>query len=186
MVTEIMGFLIIIGVLLVVVVRRQMQKSLEKPEQINASVAALQSELENAGDAIIKRIGTQVDRLEDLVAQADEKIAVLDAKLQACESVKINAVQAVTSEMTETAKKEEKVAFKGEFAETLAAAERASERQSIKECHVVGKKIPSSSSIQVACLLEDGYSIEEVSRKTGMGKGAIELICEMNRVQKNV
>jgi hypothetical protein len=179
MVTEIMGFLIIVGALLIVIVRRQMQKRLEKPEQIHASVADLQSELENAGNSIIERIGTQVDRLEDLVAQADERIAVLDEKLRACESVKINAVRAVTSEIAETG------AFKGEFAETLAAAERASEPQPIKE-HVVEKKILSNSSIQVASLLEAGYSIEEVSRKTGMGKGAIELICEMNRVQKNV
>lgn len=180
MVTEIMGFLIIVGALLVVIVRRQMQKRLENPEQINTSVADLQSELENAGNSIIERIGTQVDRLEDLVAQADERIAVLDEKLRACESVKINAVQAVISETAETG------TFKGEFAETLAAAERASEPQPIKECHAVGKKILSNSSIQVASLLEAGYSIEEVSRKTGMGKGAIELICEMNRVQKNV
>ena len=179
MVTEIMGFLIIVGALLIVIVRRQMQKRLEKPEQIHASVADLQSELENAGNSIIERIGTQVDRLEDLVAQADERIAVLDEKLRACESLKINAVRAVTSEIAEIG------AFKGEFAETLAAAERASEPQPIKE-HVVEKKILSNSSIQVASLLEAGYSIEEVSRKTGMGKGAIELICEMNRVQKNV
>jgi len=185
MVTEIMGFLIIVGALLIVIVRRQMQKRLEKPEQIHASVADLQSELENAGNSIIERIGTQVDRLEDLVAQADERIAVLDEKLRACESVKINAVRAVTSEIAETAETAETGAFKGEFAETLAAAERASEPQPIKE-HVVEKKILSNSSIQVASLLEAGYSIEEVSRKTGMGKGAIELICEMNRVQKNV
>ena len=63
MVTEIMGFLIIVGALFIVIVRRQMQKRLEKPEQIHASVADLQSELENAGNSIVERIGTQVDRL---------------------------------------------------------------------------------------------------------------------------
>ena len=72
MITEIMGFLIIVGTIIVVLVRRQMQKTAEDdPVVLEASATRLREELEQSADEIIARMGAHIDRLESLIREAD-------------------------------------------------------------------------------------------------------------------
>ena len=69
MVTEILGFLIIIGALLVIAVRywsRHQPDSTRDGEEMRSSTEQLKAELEHSADAVVSRIGSHIQPLEDL------------------------------------------------------------------------------------------------------------------------
>lgn len=84
MVTEVLGLMIAIGAVLILGVRylnsRQM-KAQELQEDMQQSTRRLKAELERSGDAVVKRLGSHVAHLEDLIREADEKNAELTARL---------------------------------------------------------------------------------------------------------
>lgn len=83
-ITEILGGLIVLGVLLVLVMRSVLQKGKDrKQEAVEVSANRLRYELERSGDAIIGRMQIHVERLEHLLAEANQKQAALDTRLRA-------------------------------------------------------------------------------------------------------
>lgn len=80
MVPEILGFLIIAGALLVLVVRyiSQRQKGMDM-EELRASTEQLKAELTRSADAVIGRMGNHIQHLEGLLRQADERNVRLEA-----------------------------------------------------------------------------------------------------------
>lgn len=82
MVPEILGFLIIAGALLVLVVRfiSQRQKSVDT-EELRESTEQLKAELTRSADAVIARMGNHIQHLESLLRQADERHVRLEAGL---------------------------------------------------------------------------------------------------------
>lgn len=81
MTTEILGFIIIIGAVLVFVARRYIQKAEDDPEVLEASTGRLRYELEQSADEIISRMTEHIDRLERLLREADYKAELLQNKL---------------------------------------------------------------------------------------------------------
>lgn len=84
MVTEILGFLIIIGALLVVAVRywsRHQSDSTRDGEELLSSTQQLKAELERSADAVVSRIGSHIQPLEDLVRRAEERTKHLERQL---------------------------------------------------------------------------------------------------------
>ena len=82
MVPEILGFLIIAGALLVLVVRyvSQRRQGVDM-EELRTSTEQLKAELTRSADAVINRMGNHIQHLEGLVRQADERNARLEAGL---------------------------------------------------------------------------------------------------------
>ena len=82
MVPEILGFLIIAGALLVLVVRfiSQRQKGVDT-EELRESTEQLKAELTRSADAVIARMGNHIQHLENLLRQADERNVRLEAGL---------------------------------------------------------------------------------------------------------
>lgn len=80
MVPEILGFLIIAGALLVLVVRfiSQRQKGVDM-EELRTSTEQLKAELTRSADAVISRMGNHIQHLESLLRQADERNVRLEA-----------------------------------------------------------------------------------------------------------
>jgi len=80
MVPEILGFLIILGALLVLVVRfiSQRQKGVDT-EELRESTEQLKAELTRSADAVIARMGNHIQHLENLLHQADERNVRLEA-----------------------------------------------------------------------------------------------------------
>lgn len=80
MVPEILGFLIIAGALLVVVVRfiSQRQKGVDT-EELRESTEQLKAELTRSADAVIARMGNHIQHLESLLRQADERNVRMEA-----------------------------------------------------------------------------------------------------------
>lgn len=83
-ITEILGGLIVLGALLVLIMRRVLQKGKDKKQEaVEVSANRLRYELERSGDAIIGRMQIHVERLEHLLAEANQKQAALDERLRA-------------------------------------------------------------------------------------------------------
>ena len=82
MVPEILGFLIIAGALLVLVVSyvSQRRQGVDM-EELRTSTEQLKAELTRSADAVINRMGNHIQHLEGLVRQADERNARLEAGL---------------------------------------------------------------------------------------------------------
>ena len=84
MVTEIMGFLILLGAAIVFIVRWQSRKE-RHPEDMQQdmqySTHQLKQELERTGSEITSRIEQHVMRLEQLIHEADRSKTVLDGRI---------------------------------------------------------------------------------------------------------
>ena len=70
MMTEFIGFLIIIGALITVLIRRQTHSKRSEEDVFDGS-EQLREQLEVTGDQIIRRVEAEVDALETLLAKAD-------------------------------------------------------------------------------------------------------------------
>ena len=81
MTTEILGFLIIVGAIIVLLARRQLQRVEEDPEVMEASAGRLRYELEQSADEIINRMAGHVDHLEALLREADYKAELLQQRI---------------------------------------------------------------------------------------------------------
>ena len=81
MTTEILGFLIIVGAIIVVIARRQMQQAENDTEVIEASAGRLRYELEQSADEIISRMAGHIDHLETLLREADYKADLLERRM---------------------------------------------------------------------------------------------------------
>ena len=81
MTTEILGFIIIVGAIIVLLARRQLQKAEEDPEVMEASAGRLRYELEQSADEIINRMAGHIDHLESLLREADYKTEMLQQRI---------------------------------------------------------------------------------------------------------
>ena len=74
MVTEYLGFLIIIGALLVFGVRwwsRRQPDDAQDIEEMRTSTDQLKAELSRSADAVVNRMGSHIKHLEELIRQAE-------------------------------------------------------------------------------------------------------------------
>ncbi len=85
MTTEVLGFLIILGMLVVVVLNRQIWQRREPSapaDEMEEATRRLRREMEQSADEIISRMGAQIDHLEHLVAEADKRARRLERQLE--------------------------------------------------------------------------------------------------------
>jgi hypothetical protein len=189
MFTELIGFLIIIGVMIVVIIRRQFFKKQLEKDDFGTATTQMQQQFEETADQIIERIGNQIDRLELLIQAADDKIIQLDQKLKVGDLQKKKMVldDGRNQDLTVTKPIEKKTKS---FQEVLQESTRDGEvfvEDSVPE--ILPKQVKlkvSKTNKMVFEMLEQGESIESISKKTGIGKGAINLIREMYKLQKTV
>lgn len=277
MVTEVLGLMIALGAVLVFGVRylnNRQQKAQELQEDMQQSTRRLKAELERSGDAVVKRLGSHVTHLEDLIREADAKNAELTAKLSESRHMEedfrrqlkdlernLEEVRAENRRLSESReshlrqqeelsrqkqemrqreaqeKKEAQRVDALDFAQVLQKSiQRSAEEESMgaansligeptqdnpqegqplvnaqqaaglaeamtnwepateelfKEPDRAGEKqpegkrhpgpTPDTAAAKARAMLLSGYSIEEVSRDTGLGKRAVELVREMSR-----
>ena len=241
MVPEILGFLIIAGALLVLVVRyiSQRRQGVDM-EELRTSTEQLKAELTRSADAVIARMGNHIQHLEGLVRQADERNVRLEAglneykrltgemedrsatlqrelnearkviaELAAYQSVPLMPVPPANPPMNRERvdaqefaavlqnsmeRQESEPAINAQQAAGLAEAmnrkpEEQEETISLEpEAEEKPAAVPpreekpvSPNAAKAKALLRSGYSVEDTARETGMGRGAIELLREMNR-----
>lgn len=121
MTTEILGFIIILGAVIVLLARQHLNKSEDDPEVLEAATGRLRYELEQSADEIINRMTEHIDRLERMLREADYKSELLQQK--------INMLQAMG--YTEAAMPQNPQ-YSGEYAQgrpQMAAANNFGEKQ---------------------------------------------------------
>lgn len=89
MTTEILGFIIIVGAVIVLLARRQMQKADEDVEALEISADKLRRELEQSADEIIGRMAGHIDHLEKLLREADYKTDILERRIGEAEGLRL-------------------------------------------------------------------------------------------------
>ncbi len=99
MTTEILGFFIIVGILIVFIVRRDMWNTpSNKADEVEEASVKMRLQMEHSADAIITRMESHIHQLEDLVAAADERARDLEQKLSAVRADQERAQQRAEKE----------------------------------------------------------------------------------------
>ncbi len=178
--TEALGFLIIAGTVVVLVLRRQFSPQ-TKPEPIETAAGQLQQKLEQSADEIITRMGDEIDRLEALVTEADQRSALLEQQI-----ARIRKLQAVETEdfsgILNRSMAQERTLIHPE--DSASGVDAGTDISVGKMDEGVSKRASTDGKlpfVRVRELLRQGCSSEEISRETHMGRGAIELIRQMNQ-----
>lgn len=87
MAAEVLGFFIIVGALIILIVRRDLWQG-GKADEVEEAALKVRFEMEHSADEIIARMGTHIDHLEKLVAEADERAALLSRQIEELRSEK--------------------------------------------------------------------------------------------------
>jgi len=186
MMTEFIGFLIIIGALITVLIRRQ-TSSKRSEEDVFGGSEQLREQLEATGDQIIRRVEAEVDALETLLAKADAKILLLDEKLLKLEQLQVNpnpaTVRPKSSGNTFAALFDQALEREVLPAGSVVQQPETGEITAVADTpeKIVAEKIIPPRTQEVFLLIEQGFSADDISKKTGLGKGAIDLIAEMHK-----
>ncbi|MDD3114208.1 MAG: hypothetical protein PHQ44_00545 [Anaerovibrio sp.] len=91
MTTEILGFIIILGAVIVLLARKQLNKAEDDPEVLEAATGRLRYELEQSADEIISRMTEHVDRLERMLREADYKAELLRQRMEQLQALQDRA-----------------------------------------------------------------------------------------------
>lgn len=147
---------------------------------LNAASPAgeFQQELEKTADAAISRLETQVAHLEFLLDEADARIAELDRLLRASPPppapVPVPAAEPVAAPAAARPAQAVDVRLAPEAppAATLAAA---AEETAVREGTAAERRK------LILAMAEQGYSVTEIAKSTGAGKGEIMLLLQLNK-----
>ncbi len=156
------GFIIFLFIVcggIVLFVKRA--KSANKIDAVADSTDYFQMQLEESADQIIARMQNHVDHLEYLISEADEKIFALDQRLKKID--RLNHEVHVPSKSSD--EQERLVSDDGE---------------SNTDNAMINMDV-STLNKQVYSLLDQGMNLNEIAKKTGIGKGAVLLISQMYR-----
>ncbi|MDR3592786.1 MAG: hypothetical protein P4N41_24270 [Negativicutes bacterium] len=178
--------LFILSALLVaffVIYKRDM---LAKMFSLHASIPAgqLQAQLEQTGDAVIRQLESHIAHLELLLEEADGKIAQLDQKLRAADCVLAELEAPITQAQQPPARPKvvdlrlpaEPQLLMGNAAHSHSAL--VAENTMIKENK---DNLSGDKRRQIMSMANQGYSVTEIAKTTGLGKGEIMLLLQLNR-----
>lgn len=82
MATEILGFLIIVGILIVFIVRRDLWNGTSiKADEVEEASVKMRLQMEHSANAIITQMDSRIHQLEGLVSAADERARMLEQQM---------------------------------------------------------------------------------------------------------
>lgn len=134
-----------------------------------------QAQLEQTADKVVARLEEQIAHLEVLLEEADHKIALLEHKIQTADEVVNRAVQLPLSEIKswESGPKKEEDQDTDELPDLdLAANNTLSPKP---------ETINNDKKRLIMAMTDQGYSITEIAKATGLGKGEIMLLLQLNK-----
>ena len=102
MATEILGFLIIVGILIVFIVRRDLWNGTSsKADEVEEASVKMRLQMEHSANAIITQMDSRIHQLEGLVNAADERARVLEQQMAAVRADQERAQQRAEKEFAE-------------------------------------------------------------------------------------
>lgn len=137
-----------------------------------------QHELEHTADKIIKRLEDQIAHLEYLLEEADAKLELLDKKIQVAESAhQLSAKSQPTLQSVER-----------DPAVDILIQAPPSELELIKQPYTT--ETAKTTAVDppnndrrrlIMAMADQGYSVTEIAKATGLGKGEIMLLLQLNK-----
>lgn len=202
MFTEVLGVIIIIGVLIILLLRHSTGKT---PDNINAidenigpATKQLQRELERTGNKILSQIDEKMTQLEQTVNEADEKIIQLKnyyAMLAEEENKKALTIQPESSELEQQSNTGDfnsllHTAAKNKYGGTIdisssstdfmpPPAQRSNEETESLQEKKAREQDLSQTARRIFSLLNEGISPAEIGRQLSLGRGAVDMIVQM-------
>ena len=102
MATEILGFLIIVGILIVFIVRRDLWNGTSsKADEVEEASVKMRLQMEHSANAIITQMDSRIHQLEGLVTAADERARMLEQQMAAVRADQERAQQRAEKEFAE-------------------------------------------------------------------------------------
>jgi hypothetical protein len=185
MMTEFLGFLIIVGAILVVVFRHQFRKGtthdLQETGQLAISTDKFRRELERSGNEIIQRLDGHINRLEQLIVEADKRAAMLDARLHELDRMAPSELERTDAkEFSQILRQSVDIADKDKTVLTFGPEADKADREGQEQTVLKDVPLPDNPEmIRVKGMIRQGCSDEEISRATNIGRNAIELMRQM-------
>ncbi|MDQ0203749.1 hypothetical protein [Pectinatus haikarae] len=196
MFTEILGVIIIVGVLLILLLKHSGNNKKDIADDTEEGIAQaaqqLKKELENTGNRISKQINEQLDRLEKMIDTADKKTEELRryCAIFAEEENKTSLRMATTENASNAADFDDLLnsvsesryggridVFSNEDSQSIAVDKKVYRQTESK--HVMSEKVK-----KVHVLLDKGMSAEEISRMLSIGRGAVDMIVQIYEKEK--
>jgi hypothetical protein len=175
MFTGLIFFILGIGFFLFFIYGRRYMQSRKFTMQASVPTGELQVQLEKTADIAIKQLEEYIGQLEFLLEEADVKIALLDQKLQLIQddsSVPVNHPIPMPRRVDV------------ELGPEVPPLKLVSVKNYSGSDQVVNDQrepINNERRKLIVSMSEQGYSVTEISKNTGVGKGEILLLLHLNR-----
>lgn len=130
----------------------------------------LKQQLEDTADTIIKRLENQISQLEYLLEEAEQKSSALESKLYLAEQLisKAETASHLKSETTNSG------------IDSSIDLDRTKDIQ-INEPLIISKENPNDRRQLILAMDSQGYNATEIAKATGIGKGEIMLLLQLNK-----
>lgn len=150
---------------------------------VTSSTRQFQEQLEQTADIVIKRLEEQITHLEYLLEEANEKVISLDNKIQVVNKIlnKENTISESlhTSELTlPNLTIEEHKTISSTSINNIAISTNEIVQLSTENYKDMARNDKRSSILAMADL---GYDINEIAKATGISKGEIMLLLQLNK-----
>ena len=133
-----------------------------------------QEQLEQTADIVLKRLEEQIIHLEKLLEEANEKVTSLDNKIQVANKI-LNKEHNIIKESLNPLLSSDSI-------NNVKVIENEILMMSIDNYKEMGRSDKRNSIIEMATL---GYDITEIAKTTGVSKGEIMLLLQLNKKNNN-
>jgi len=163
--------IIVVLILLIVFVyyKRDILKQMVSTDMM-LPTNSFQEQLEQTADTVIKRLEEQINQLQYLLEEANEKITALDIKIQVANDILNKENNNVNKYLTQP--------INSDTITNTALGKNQISPMNIESYKDMGRKDKRSSIIDMADL---GYDITEIAKATGISKGEIMLLLQLNK-----
>lgn len=145
--------------------------------QLPTPAVEFHMQLQRTADEVIARLEKRIMQLEDLLEQADQKIALLENTVQSAPTVAEPAeVLSFVPPVRAAALYKTGNGFI-ESVETPAASETKEQTSTL----TAASGTASDKHRVIAAMSEQGYTITEIAKAVGMGKGEVMLILQLHK-----
>lgn len=196
MFTEILGVIIIIGVLLILFLRHSMDKknvTSNKPKDISLAAQQLEKNLQETGNKILQQMDEKLNQLEKMVDLADKKLEELKryyafmAEEENNKSLHISAAPASSNKVDNFAAALDSATqnkYGGSMDISLPADKDIYQDQIEKPKTLAKKKNISTNNLSktaklVFAMLDKDVPPDRISRRLSIGRGAVDMIVQI-------
>lgn len=134
---------------------------------ITSPTSQFQAQLEQTGDLVIKRLEEKIIELEYLLEEANKKMISLDYKIQAADKI-LDKVHNEKKDMS---------------ADLTKGNQTENRKKEITDLNIdLYRDLPREDKGKLIIEMSDlGYDITEIAQATGMSKGEIMLLLQLNK-----